>query len=91
MDRSTCGFGQWYLGGGSARYGHLPAFQRIGSLHEQVHALAHELLTSPMEPAPSVRSREHLALLQASRQLSQALDAFTLEVQGSPALTERAD
>ncbi len=38
-----CRFGKWLLGQGQQRHEAQPAFRAIGPLHEQVHALAHEL------------------------------------------------
>ena len=86
MDSSTCGFGQWYHGGGSARYGHMPTFQRIGPLHDAVHTLAHEIVAPHNHPrGPAAHSGLRLALLEASQKLTLTLDALALEVQTSPA------
>jgi len=83
IDSGTCGFGQWYQGGGSARFGHLPSFHAIGRLHDHVHALAHEVFAVPWTMAPASHGGQRLALLQASRQLSLALDALVQEVRAS--------
>ena len=39
-----CRLGRWYAGGGAMRYGGLPEFKAIATVHEQVHALGSELL-----------------------------------------------
>jgi diguanylate cyclase (GGDEF)-like protein/PAS domain S-box-containing protein len=88
LNSDTCGFGQWFHGGGSARYGHLPTFQRIGPLHEQVHALAHEIWATHIAHSAAAHGGQRMALLNASRELSLALEALALEVQTSPPLAD---
>jgi len=42
----ACNFGRWYHGPGRQRYGHLPAFQEAGPVHDQMHRLAQEYIDS---------------------------------------------
>jgi diguanylate cyclase (GGDEF)-like protein/PAS domain S-box-containing protein len=86
MNSRTCGFGQWYHGGGSARYGHLPSFQSIGPLHEHVHTLANELFAPHLTHTAATNTGLRMSLLTTSRQLSLALDAMALEVQNAAEL-----
>ena len=44
LDHHHCHFGKWLYADGAARYGAYPAFQPIERLHQQVHALAIDLL-----------------------------------------------
>ncbi len=39
-----CRFGRWYHGSGYGSYGHLAEFTALDPVHEQIHALASELL-----------------------------------------------
>jgi len=45
MDAHQCRFGAWHDHDGLARLGELPGFQAIDPLHQQIHALAAELLS----------------------------------------------
>jgi hypothetical protein len=45
MDAHQCRFGAWHDHDGLARLGELPDFQAIDPLHQQIHALAAELLS----------------------------------------------
>jgi hypothetical protein len=83
-DSTACGFGAWYSSNGLARYGQLPSFHRIGPLHEQVHAFAHELCGQSAVQHPPASSHQRMALLDASRQLTLAMDALLLEAQSLP-------
>jgi EAL domain-containing protein (putative c-di-GMP-specific phosphodiesterase class I) len=49
LDEHQCRFGTWLNAEGLGRYGAQPAFQAIGHMHTQVHALAKELLTRRVE------------------------------------------
>jgi hypothetical protein len=44
LDQHHCRFGQWLHSEGLSRYAALPACQKIEPLHQDVHALANELL-----------------------------------------------
>ncbi len=44
LDPHECRFGRWYDGPGRARYGHLPEFRALSTLHSRVHNLANELI-----------------------------------------------
>jgi diguanylate cyclase (GGDEF)-like protein len=85
LDSTACGFGTWYSGNGLARYGHLPIFRRIGPMHEQVHALAHELCAQSGSQHPPASSHQRMALLDTSRQLTLVMEALLLEAQTLPA------
>ncbi|MBF0110948.1 MAG: CZB domain-containing protein [Magnetococcales bacterium] len=37
-----CDFGKWYYSDGSARFGHMAIFQKVGEVHLQVHEVARE-------------------------------------------------
>jgi diguanylate cyclase (GGDEF)-like protein len=49
LDEHQCRFGTWLNAEGLVRYGTQPAFQVIGRMHTQVHALAKELLARRVE------------------------------------------
>jgi len=44
LRKRQCRFGRWYHGNGYSRYGHFPGYAALGTIHEQVHVLAAELL-----------------------------------------------
>lgn len=44
LNERACGFGRWYHGAGVLRYGHLPVFAQIDSVHSRLHAIAGLLL-----------------------------------------------
>ncbi|MFA6311487.1 MAG: EAL domain-containing protein [Sterolibacterium sp.] len=44
FDSHHCRFGAWYHGEGSNHYGHMPEFQAIDAVHEEVHQLGQELV-----------------------------------------------
>jgi diguanylate cyclase (GGDEF)-like protein len=46
MDPAQCRFGRWYHRAGKLHYGDAAEFQTLGTLHEQIHALAHQLATA---------------------------------------------
>ncbi|MBB1072804.1 EAL domain-containing protein [Rhodoferax sp. 4810] len=78
-DSTTSGFSQWYHGGGSVRYGHLPLFQSIGPLHEHVQALVQEIFAEPRTLILSANSEKRMLLDQANRQLNLALDMLAMQ------------
>jgi len=43
-DHHQCRLGHWYYGPGQARYGHLPEFQALESVHQQVHQTGVEII-----------------------------------------------
>ncbi|HEY3433136.1 MAG TPA: EAL domain-containing protein [Rhodocyclaceae bacterium] len=43
LEPPECRFGTWYHGEGASRYKHLPEFQIIGTIHDQMHALGAEM------------------------------------------------
>lgn len=43
-DHRSCRFGHWYYGHGIIRYGHLPEFQAIEPVHQEVHRLGPEIV-----------------------------------------------
>ena len=44
LDGHQCGFGHWYYGEGSHRYGHLAEFSAVEARHDHIHHLAQELV-----------------------------------------------
>lgn len=44
FDSHLCRFGVWYHGEGRNHYGHIPEFQAIDAIHEEVHRLGLELV-----------------------------------------------
>ena len=68
-DPHECRFGKWLLGQGQQRHEAQPAFRSIGPLHEQVHALAHELC----ELHAGGRGAEALARIPELHKLRDAL------------------
>lgn len=46
---SECSLGRWYTGEGQGAYGHLPAFQEMGALHDRFHALTAEAVAQKRE------------------------------------------
>jgi diguanylate cyclase (GGDEF)-like protein len=44
FDHHKCRFGHWYDHQGKARYGHLPAFNELESIHAYVHKLGPEIV-----------------------------------------------
>ncbi|OQW89215.1 MAG: hypothetical protein BWK72_04500 [Rhodoferax ferrireducens] len=83
MDSTKCGFGQWCQGGGSVRYGHLPLFQSIEALHQQVHVLAQEILAQSNTTTLDAHCAQRVGLDQISRQLNLAFEALALEESNS--------
>ena len=46
MDPAQCRFGRWYHGAGKLHYGDAAEFQTLGTIHQQIHALAQQLATA---------------------------------------------
>ena len=44
FDSHLCRFGVWYHGEGNSHYGHMPEFQAIDAIHEELHRLGLELV-----------------------------------------------
>ncbi|MBX7184621.1 MAG: EAL domain-containing protein [Vicinamibacteria bacterium] len=58
LDHHQCHIGRWLDGKGLARYGGHPAFQAIGPLHRDAHALVTELLSLESQGrSPEARAR----------------------------------
>jgi hypothetical protein len=69
LDHHHCHFGKWLYADGIVRYSKYPAFQPIEILHQQVHALAVELLKFQAQD----RNKEALARLSELHSLRDAL------------------
>ena len=48
-DADACGFGRWYESGGRQRYGRVASWEKLGEMHEAVHALAEALIHACLE------------------------------------------
>ena len=79
LDPHGCRFGHWLDSTGMDRYGHFPAFDRLVSAHEAVHAAGQEIeRLSLKEPAAALRRLEDLDRRRNS--LIAALDTLRAEV-----------
>jgi methyl-accepting chemotaxis protein len=43
-NHTQCRLGRWYYEAGKARYGHLPSFQEIEGVHNQIHAAGRDIV-----------------------------------------------
>lgn len=64
LEERQCRFGRWYFSEGRERYGHLPAFAAIESLHAMVHQAANAALARQDDAHGAA---EHVATLFAAR------------------------
>jgi hypothetical protein len=83
LDEHQCRFGTWLNAEGLVRYGAQPAFQAIGRMHPQVHALAKELLARRVE-GDNLGALSRLGELHAMREALLAQLTLLLH-QNSPA------
>ncbi|MCU7915589.1 MAG: EAL domain-containing protein [Candidatus Thiodiazotropha sp. (ex Gloverina cf. vestifex)] len=44
LDSKHCAFGRWFHGVGYVQYGHLTVYNEIRKIHEEIHALGHEMV-----------------------------------------------
>lgn len=74
-DADTCALGCWYNSRGRQRYGHIPGFDAIDSLHRNIHVLGEELLLLS-ETNPTVAKERTDDLLVQRDRLIDSLEAL---------------
>ena len=91
LDPRFCPFGEWYHGIGAGRFGQLDSYQRLGDLHERIHAKAVKVvhLVDHGEPA---KARRKLTKFMALRdQLLACIDDLITDAYfADPAPTEES-
>ncbi|WP_321325905.1 EAL domain-containing protein [Thiomicrorhabdus sp.] len=73
-DEYSCRFGQWYYGIGKQQYSHLPIYQKIESIHQEVHHVGLEMYE--LKQSGDIHSAKELIehLLDLRDQILTALD-----------------
>jgi EAL domain-containing protein (putative c-di-GMP-specific phosphodiesterase class I) len=80
-----CRFGQWYHGQGQARYAHLPAFQVIDPVHQEVHRLGQDILRLRDQGEMDQARIKVQRLLQCKDQILLGLEQLHHQVLQQPA------
>ncbi|WP_130471200.1 methyl-accepting chemotaxis protein [Candidatus Magnetaquicoccus inordinatus] len=74
-----CDFGKWYYSEGSARFSHLPLFQRLGEVHLQVHEVARETVKLASQGNPAAAERKMNEFATIKDQLFDLLDQLYMQ------------
>ncbi|MBF0422345.1 MAG: CZB domain-containing protein [Magnetococcales bacterium] len=74
-----CDFGKWYYSDGSARFGGMDSFQRVGEVHLQVHEVARATVKLASEGDTTGAERKMDEFSDIKDQLFALLDEFYLE------------
>ena len=67
MAKDQCAFGRWLLGRGARQFGGLPGYGAVVEAHDQIHALADDLVGLAAAGKPSADCRARLAEFRAMR------------------------
>jgi methyl-accepting chemotaxis protein len=84
-DHTQCRLGQWYLGAGRERYGHLPAFRDMEAPHARVHALGREIVQLVASNAIEEALARFEEMGQQSIRLFELIDALSGSIRAEEA------
>jgi len=79
-DSAQCRFGAWYRTEGQARYGHLPEFEALDSIHERIHELGAEALTLHTEGQDALAQDRFARIAPLSERLVSSLRALSVAI-----------
>ena len=80
LDERACGFGRWYHGAGTRRYGHIPVFAQINATHHRLHEMARHILNARQAGLPEAIPELLEKLREASGELAHLLQELQAEI-----------